>query len=110
MPEISREKILAGRNQIDAYRTAHSKLYSKGWHKGIPEEHTPLLKALVNALEGLGFTSTETDFEPKKTEILAKFWADSDLLNVQELGFTSKEDFEVRASEADREALEGMWH
>lgn len=78
------QKILAGRNRVDAYRTAHTKLYDKGWHKGIPEEHTPLLKALVNALEGLGFASTETDFEPRKTEILARFWEASDELNIQE--------------------------
>ena len=81
---FDKQKVLAGRNRVEAYRTAHAKLYSKPWHKGIPEEHTPLLKAMVNALEGLGFTSTETDFEPKKTKILAKFWATSDELNEQE--------------------------
>ncbi|GAJ14182.1 unnamed protein product, partial [marine sediment metagenome] len=65
--------------------------------------------ALVNALEGLGFTSAEIEFEPKKTEILAKFWAESDLLNIQELGFADREDFEAKATEVDREALELKW-
>lgn len=105
----NKQKILAGRKAVDAYRTAHTKLHSKPWHKGIPEEHTPLPKALVNALEGLGFTSAEIDFEPKKTEILAKFWADSDLLNIQELGFTNREDFDKNATKADKESLEAMW-
>lgn len=81
---VGKQKILAGRHRVDAYRTAHTALHSKPWHKGIPEAHTPLLIAMVNGLEGLGFTSIEVEFEPKKTEILAKFWADSDLLNEQE--------------------------
>ena len=101
---VDKEKILAGRATVDAYRQAHIQLHSKPWHRGIPEEHTPLLEVLVNALEGLGFTYTETDFEPKKTEILAKFWQDSDLLNLQELGLEGKE-----LTEVDREALEAKW-
>ena len=94
MPQISRTKVLKGRKSVDAYRQAHTKLYSGGWHKGIPEAHTPLLENLVAELEELGFTSTHTDFEAKKTEILAKLWADSDDLNAQELGFASKADFD----------------
>lgn len=35
-----KQKILAGRNQVNAYRTAHIHLYVDGWHKGISEEHT----------------------------------------------------------------------
>ena len=76
---------LAGREAVDTYRTDHAQLYLGGWYQGISEDHTPLLQTMVNALEGLGFTSEEIEFEPKKTEILAKFWADSLLLNVQEL-------------------------
>jgi len=106
---LDKQKVLSGRKAVDAYRTAHAKLYEKGWHRGVPEEHTPLLKAMVNALEGLGFTSTEADFEPKKNEVLAKFWDDSDLLNVQELGFTDMEDFRARVTKAEREALETKW-
>lgn len=106
---IDKAKILVGRERVDAYRTAHTQLHSKPWHRGIPEEHAPLLEALVNALEGLGFTSTETEFEPKKTEILAKFWSDSDLLNVQELSFDSRKDFEGKVTEVDRESLRLKW-
>jgi len=105
MPKISKNKILAGRKAVDAYREAHSHLYDHGWYKGISEDHTPLLIKLVADLERIGITSTELDFEPKKTEILAKFWADSDLLNIQELGLEGKE-----LSKTDRQALEGMWH
>jgi hypothetical protein len=106
---IDKEKILSGREAVDAYRTAHAKLYDKPWYRGIPEEHTPYLRAMVNALEGLGFASTEADFEPKKTEILAKFWDASDLENIKELGFTDRDDFEKRATKQDRDKLEAMW-
>lgn len=104
-----KEKILAGREAVDAYREAHHQLHSKPWHRGVPEEHTPLLETLVTALEKLGFTSTETDFEPKKTEILAKFFNASELLNIQELGFTDREDFGIKATDADSEALRLKW-
>jgi len=92
------QQILAGRNRVDAYRTAHVALYNQPWHKGIPEAHTPLLNAMVNALNGLGFNSIQEFFDA------------SDLLNLQELGFIDMEDFEQRATNADRAALDGMWH
>lgn len=106
---VDKEKILVGRKAVDAYRTAHTALYSKPWHRSIPEEHTSLLKILVQKLERQGFTSAGTDFEPRKTEILAKFWEASDLLNLQELGFVDREDFEKRAKDSDREALDRKW-
>lgn len=106
---MDRQKILAGRKALEAYRTAHAKLYKKPRRKTIPEEHTPLLKAMTNALEGLGFISAQADFEAKKTEVLAKFWEDSELLNIQELGFVDKEDFDKKATDTDRQALKEMW-
>lgn len=78
LQEIVKGKILAGRKAVDAYREAHRQLHSGGWYKGISEAHTPLLEKLVADLEKTGVTSTEKDFEPKKNEILAKFWAASD--------------------------------
>lgn len=106
---VDKDKILTGRKAVDAYRKAHRQLHSKPWHRGIPEEHTPLLEKLVADLEKIGITSVELDFEPKKTEILAKLWADSDKLNLQELGFASREDFDARATEINREALRLKW-
>ena len=103
MPQLNKQKILAGRKAVDAYRTAHTALHQKPWHRGIPEEHTPLLRAMVKVLEKQGFASSKTE------EVLAKFWEASDLLNIQELGFEDRQDFEERATDADREALEGMW-
>lgn len=55
-------KILKGREAVDAYRAAYTRLYAGGWHKGIPEEHTPLLNALLDALAGLGFNSLDEFF------------------------------------------------
>ena len=52
MPQQSKDNILAGRNAVDAYREAHAKLHDKPWHRGIPEEHTPLLDNLLADLKG----------------------------------------------------------
>jgi hypothetical protein len=97
MPIIDKAKILLGRQAVDAYREAHRLLYEKPWHRGIPEEHTPLLNTTLDALRQQGLNSLE------------EFFAASEELNIQELGFQDKADFETKASEADIEALEGMW-
>ena len=68
-------QILKGRKAVDAYRTAHTALHFKGWHKGIAEEHTPLLDKLLADLKEQGFNS------------LGEFFAASEKLNIQELGF-----------------------
>jgi len=98
MPEISKQKILAGRHAVEAYRTAHTKLYEKGWHKGIPEEHTPLLNIMLGAFKGLGFNTIDEFFDASK------------LLNIQELGFADREDFEDKATKTDRELLRSKWN
>ena len=105
-----KQKILAGRNIVDVYRTAHTKLHEKPWHKGVPILHTPLLVVMVNGLDGLGFISTETDFEPRKNAILAKFWKDSDLENIKGCGFKDWKDFNENVTNDDKQKLEGMWH
>lgn len=97
MPEISESKILAGRKAVDAYRTAHTQLHSKPWHKGVPEEHTPLLNIMTKAFKGLGFNTIQEFFDASR------------LLNIQKLNFASKEDFRNRATKADREALRLKW-
>ncbi len=98
MDEKLKENILAGRSFVDEYRGEHTKLYDRGWHKGIPEEHTPLLNSLKNKLNAKSFDSIED------------FFAASDELNAIELGFNSFEDFNSRASDEDQEALDRMWH
>lgn len=92
---VDKAKILAGRKAVEAYRTAHTQLYKKGWHRGIPEEHTPLLNIILKAFKGLGFNAIQ------------EFFNASDLMNIQELGFASREDIKA---EADRENLDRMWH
>lgn len=94
---VDKEKILAGRVTVDAYREAHRQLHLKTWHKGIPEEHTPLLNKQLAKFKELGFNS------------LQEFFDASELLNVQELGFVSKEALELEATEADRITLLEMW-
>ena len=64
---VDTQKILAGRKAVDAYRTAHTKLYEHGWHKGIPEEHTPLLNIMLGAFKGLGFNTIQEFFDASET-------------------------------------------
>ena len=97
MPQHSKENILVGRTAVDTYREAHRQLHSKPWHRGIPEEHTPLLNVLLAGLKEQGFNSLDQFFDTSRE------------LNVQELGFASREDFRVRATAADREAFDRMW-
>ncbi len=90
-------KVEKGRMAVDAYRTAHIQLYSGGWHKGIPEVHTPLLEKMLADLKKQGFNS------------LDEFFTASEELNVQELGFKDRADFETKASKTDMETLDRMW-
>jgi len=104
MTELSNQKIIKGRGAVDAYREAHRLLHANGWYKGISEDHTPLLKKLVADLERIGVTSEELEVEPKKTKILAKFWAESDEQNVKDAGLEGKE-----LAKDDRAILAEMW-
>lgn len=104
-----KQRVIAGRKIIDEYREAHYRLHSKGWYRGISEDHTSLLEKLVYDLEKLGFTSNKSEFEAKKTEILSKFWNTSDLLNIQELGFIDWEDFRKNVTKSNSEMLRLKW-
>lgn len=94
MNQVMRLKVLEGRKAVDAYREAHCQLHNKPWHRGIPEEHTPLLNKLLIELEEQGFSS------------LDEFFDASEELNVQELGFKSREEMMGKATP---EQLEVMW-
>lgn len=80
-------KVLKGREAVDAYCQAHTKLHSKGWHKGMSEEHTPLLDKVLVKFKEQGFNSLED------------FFTASEELNIQELGFASTLDFNKRMAE-----------
>ena len=94
MPTINKQTIKKGRDAVDAYRLAHSQLYAQGWHKGIPEEHIPLLNILIKTLGKLGFGS------------LDDFFSANDQLNLKEAGLINK----TELTEDDARILEGMWH
>ena len=102
-------QIDACRNAVDAYRKAHAKMHSKGWRKGISEDHTPLLEKMVSDLEAAGVVSSETDFEAKKSKVLSDFWKASDEQNAKELGFVDKKDFDEKATKEDKDALRLKW-
>lgn len=88
----TKEQILTGRKAVEDYRTIHNQLRPK------PEEHTPLIDKMLADLKVANFTSWD------------EFNTESELLNVQELGFTSFEDFEKRAKAKDYNTLDGKWH
>jgi hypothetical protein len=90
---IDKARILEGRKAVESYRTAHAQLYTGGWHRGIPEEHTPLLERMLADLKEQDFAS------------LSEFFAASGELNIHELGLEGKE-----LTKTDKEALKGMWH
>lgn len=52
-----KEVILLGRDAVKKYQDAHKLLHSKGWYKGISEDHTPLLRQLEEDLGKCGFKS-----------------------------------------------------
>ena len=70
-------------------------------YKVIEREGNLLLNEGVNALWPILCESTATE---------DRYTAASNEFNIQELGFKDRKDFEVRAKDVDREALEGMWH
>ncbi len=74
----TKARVLKGRKAIDAYRSAHTQLHSKAWRKGVPEEHTPLLKVMLKAFSKQSFNS------------LQEFFDASEELNVKELGDAEK--------------------
>ena len=86
MTEISKDRILAGRKAVIAYGKSHTILYSVKWHKGIPEEHTPLLNKLLEDLKVQGFGS------------LSEFYKASEDYNVEVFG--------VRSTDASPEKLQ----
>lgn len=79
-----KQKILKGREAVDAYRTAHIQLYAGGWHKGIPEAHTPLLDTLSFALKKEGFNGTLEEFFKASEELTAQELADGTILSLDE--------------------------
>lgn len=91
---VDKAKISNGRVAVDSYRAAHAQLYAGGWHKGISEEHTPLLEKMLANFKVQGFNS------------LDEFFVASDQLNLEELGLLGK----TKLTEADLEALEEKWH
>jgi len=103
----NKQQVENGRQAVDAYRAAHSKLHSKRWTRSIPSEHTPLLEQMLKELNKQGFNS------------LDEFFDASNDFNAQELGFASVADciaqlkdrskYSVEEAEAKWEELKSKW-
>ena len=113
MPETiepaNKQAILSGRDAVDAYREAHRLLHEQVKDRTVHEAHTPLLEQMLGSLDKEGFTSDKPELMERSSEILSKFWDASDDLNIKEIGFKDKADFDAKATETDRLALEGKW-
>jgi len=94
---MDKEKVIEGRKAVDKYRQAHQKIYEQPWRKTLPEEHTPLLNLMVKRLAQFGYKTIQEFFDA------------SEELNIAELGFANKQDFESKARPEDRQALARKW-
>ena len=72
MPKLSNQNIIKGRGAVDAYRAAHAQLHSAKWHKGLPEEHTPLLNTMLSELKKQGFNSIDEFFKIEHQFVLTQ--------------------------------------
>ncbi len=97
MNELEKQQVQDGRQAIEAYRRAHRELHAGGWSKNLTGEHQKLLDTLLADLEKQGFASLE------------QFASASQELNIAEVGLSSKEELETKATEAQRQAIERMW-
>jgi len=93
MPKPNKQKIQTGRQAVDAYRLAHTKLYDRGWHKGIPEEHTPLLDMMLKVFKQNGFNSLDEFFDAYLE------------LKARELGYNSRADLWQNGTEESKRAI-----
>lgn len=91
---IVSQKVYSGRSAVDAYRLTHQQLQPPN----MPEKHTPFLEKMLNDLSIQGFKSID------------EFFTASDELNIKELGFKDRLDFNTKAKQRDINALDGMWH
>ena len=85
-----------GRNVVDTYRTDHDARKADNIIYG----------ELIKGLNAQGYTTTEKEHP---SDAIGKFFNNSDLYNLEELGFDDKEDFRANATKEDIEKLEKMW-
>jgi len=95
--------VTRGRDAVNAYRLAHDKLSENGWYRGLSDDHTPLLKALLSALEKEGYTSENVRLATRSKDILHSFWQESNSQNAQELGYGSENELLKRISKLTAE-------
>jgi hypothetical protein len=93
-----RDRVELGRQAVSNYRAAHAQLHNQSYYPQIHNDHTPLLRKLEADLREQGFSSLDAFFNA------------SEELNLEELGFEDRADFEAGATQADREVLEAKWH
>lgn len=73
LPDGTTNNLTRARDAVNAYRLAHTELSAKGWYRGIGNDHTPLLDAMIKTMEIEGFTSKAADLPTKTAEVYTKF-------------------------------------
>jgi hypothetical protein len=91
------------RDAVNAYRYAHDQISSKGWYRGLSDDHTVLLQALVNEIERQGgYKTNNTSLASQSSDILKQFYNDSDTQNAVELGFESVESLNAEITDTGK--------
>ncbi len=86
MENDTKTNLERGREAIEKYREDHTKIYEDYNSKTSSEEHTQLLKTLIEKLEEVGYTSDKEDFKSRKTEILHNLSNDYKVFRILESG------------------------
>jgi hypothetical protein len=121
LPDGTVNSLTRGRDIVNAYRYAHEQLSKKGWYRGISQDHTPLLQAMIEALIGEGYTTKYSSLQYQAEEVLRKFFAANDEQRAKELGYASYDllsrqiydygqDGNTQAKKQLLERLDAKWH
>ena len=87
------------RKVVDTYRTEHNAMTSKSQESGIYVK-------LIEGLNKLGYTTTDKEHP---SDAIDKFFEKNELYNIDELGYTDKEDFYTTATKEDRDTIIAKW-
>jgi len=106
---VEKNKVVQGREAVDAYRVAHTALHSHGWYKGISEDHTPLLNTLLSSLKVSGFNSLDEYFLAEKPYLNGFLCEEFEVQAIQrEVRFIDLSSHEYVYNMAAQEAIEAL--
>ena len=91
--------VLKGRAAVNEFRKAHEKMYSQlKTAEARSQQHNKLMGIMTWELSQAGYTSVDD------------FTKSSELMNVKQLGFEDKKDFDEKKTTSDSADYIDMWH